>query len=242
MFNFDCFDDEEPRQKCMFRGVSACSGFVPNGEVCNAHANIFGLHQETHDYLTAGGKRETRNVVHAITPYLDIPMFLSPTGQIQAPRIESFVEEIAAEHPGINKRIMKERLACAMEMTTKRPRKSDGWLERENTVIFVEDANGVVRTAEIFPLLHRKLLKFSLPSVTIRGENEQEICIPNIGILLNDNALQLDSYSLRILPRAKDSTLIKTEKANSIATPLVLVAIQSSGADQDTVVIQRERQ
>lgn len=234
---YTCYyaNDEQTRlsRRCYFRNTSPCMDFVPGSYICNRHMALFNLTQVYSSYHDCNNDQWSRVVLYVIGN-VDIPLFLLRNGSVNLQEIKNFAESVKYIFPEINVLNFANELSCMMELSASPPSKTHSWLENSSTEVYATDQNGEISNIKL-PFLHRVLFQFALPAYTQRpGELEQDVLIANMSLEFNSNIVNYESFSFKVPNYAKGMTLMKTDKENSIATPVILLAKYSGNHDTET--------
>lgn len=228
---FSCFNDANLQQKktCRFKDVSPCRDLVST-YICNEHASIFGI-----TYKTASYQNGNNDVWNNIESYISsqanfsLPLFLDSHGEILLSEIHTFAMAACNTHPNIRVEALKNTIACLMGLNAYDKNCSlGGWLDDSKTKIILQDRENKPKTLENLPPLHKMLLHYSKPSVTmLNSEDKSQIyLVPNLSLQYEINNSTHPTYRF-IVPNKK--VLLKwTNKADCVATPIVLNAIRES--------------
>lgn len=233
MYSCHYANDEQTRlsKQCRFKNTSPCMDFVPGGSICNRHMALFNLTQVYSNYHDCTNEQWARVVLYFIGN-VNIPLFLLRSGSVNLQEIRSFAQSVKYAYPEINVLNFANELSCLMELTANLPAKTTNWLE--NAEVYITDQNNEISSIKL-PYLHRLLLEFALPAFTQRpGDTEQDVLVPNLALEFDPNIVYNESYRFTVPNHVKHYTLMRTDKENSVATPVVLLASFSGSHDTET--------
>lgn len=231
---FDCGYANERSQiirDCPFKTASPCMDFVPGSKICNRHMAPFNLKQVYTSYHDCNNEQWSKVALY-LTGNLNIPLFKNSPGVVDMLEIKSFAESVKYLYPEINLINFANSMACMMELSAVQPMKTNSWLE--TTEVYALDSDGSFIQMKL-PYLHRILFQFALPAYTKRpGNTELDVLVANVILQYNPHSVDSTSYRFKVPTHAKAITLISTDKENSVATPVVLLALHAGGNNTES--------
>lgn len=211
------FREEKEDPRCMFESTQ-CEDKL-NPYICNFHAStIFHLLYKRVNYTDGNNESSSLIVTYFCSPSAFQLPLLMQSGGIYMENVESYASSIVARCPNMDLDEVINILFRHLDANAYH--KTGGWFENEDSrVVMYNTSNNMLYSLPELPLLHRKLLCYCVPSLTInRVNNYQTYYVSNMQ-LVSDPATNKWSFVMM----CKENVLKYTDHPDCVATPIVLL-------------------
>lgn len=260
-------NDPGKSKKCLFSSIGTSCTEKVHGLICNQHAStLFGLtFQLVSTYNMNNGGDAFIETYGVKNNPIDIPLFVGNTNGLDdngraylAIEIEKFCNRAVSRDQSIRKddllRVMSTVLGvsgltslgtqCERDL---RLHSYQSWISNANSVVTGHGRPDPGEKELVFNLrdhltpFHRSLLAHTMPQ-SRSGGDRHDLYNCNVGFVVDPNSPDYLTYKLCVLPHAKDTFLVMTDKDDCRASPLILEgsAIRQTSTQINSIVMPQQ--